>query len=167
MTIKCQKVNQKKTINLENHRQLHISTAPKGNKRILPIARAMKFIKHFIITIVINALLLYVIANHVPQLWFHIGSVYQDSIIIFLALGFVFWIVNSLLRSILKALTLPIKYMTLGISWLVINVLLLYIFEQLINYANIGITIQLGTLTQVFILSLIVTFVHLFIKKII
>lgn len=127
----------------------------------------MKIIKHFVITIVINAVLLYVIANHIPELWFKISSVYQDTLVIFWALGVGFWIINSLLRSILKALTLPIKYLTLGISWLIINVLLLYIFEQLINYADVGITVNLGTLTQTFILSLIVTVVHLIVKKVV
>ncbi|MCX6823462.1 MAG: phage holin family protein [candidate division SR1 bacterium] len=127
----------------------------------------MKIIKHFVITIVINAVLLYVVANHIPELGFKISSVYQDTLIIFGALGVGFWIVNSLLRSILKALTLPIKYMTLGISGLVINVLLLYVFEQLINYADVGITVHLGTLSQTFILSLIVTVIHLIVKKVI
>jgi putative membrane protein len=127
----------------------------------------MKIIKHFVITIVINAVLLYVIANHIPELWFKISSVYQDTLIIFWALGVGFWIINSLLRSILKALTLPIKYLTLGISGLIINVLLLYVFEQLINYADVGITVSLGTLTQTFILSLIVTVVHLIVKKVV
>ena len=45
--------------------------------------------------------------------------------------------------------------------------LLLYIFEQGINYADVGITVNLGTLSQTFILSLIVTVVHLVIKKIV
>ena len=127
----------------------------------------MKIIKQFVITIVINAVLLYVVANHIPELWFKISSVYQDTLIIFWALGVWFWIVNSLLKSILKALTLPIKYLTLGISWLIINVLLLYVFEQLVNYADVGIKVSLGTLSQTFILSLIVTGVHLIVKKLI
>ncbi len=127
----------------------------------------MKVIKHFVITIVINAVLLYVIANQIPELWFKVTSVYKDTLIVFWALGFAFRIFNSLLRTILKALTLPIKYITLGISGLIINLLLLYIFEQSLNYADIGIIITLGTLSQTFILSLIVTFVHLLVKKLI
>lgn len=127
----------------------------------------MKIIKHFVITIIINAILLYMIVNYIPELWFKITSVYQDSIVIFWALWVGFWIINSLLRSILKALTLPIKYLTLGISWLIINVVLLYIFEQFINYADLGITVNLGTLSQTFVLSLVVTTVHLIIKKVI
>lgn len=125
----------------------------------------MKIIKHFVITVIINALLLYGIVNFVPQLGFTITSEYKDTLIIFWALGLGFRIINSILRSILKALTLPIKYITLGISGLIINLAILYIFEQFINYADIGITVQLWTLTQTFILSLIVTFVHLLVKK--
>lgn len=125
----------------------------------------MKIIKHFVITIIINAVLLYIIANHIPELWFKINSVYKDTLVIFWALGVGFWIINSLLGTILKALTLPIKYVTLGISGLIINILLLYIFEQGINYADVGITVSLGSLTQTVILSLIVTVIHLIVKK--
>jgi uncharacterized membrane protein YvlD (DUF360 family) len=127
----------------------------------------MKIIKHFVVTIVLNAVLLYIIANHVPSLWFKVTSVYKDTLVIFWALGFGFRVINSLLGSILKTLTLPVKYLTLGISGLIINVLLLYVFEQGINYADIGIVVTLWTLSQTFVLSLIVTFVHLLIKKII
>lgn len=127
----------------------------------------MKALKHMIIIIVINGVLLYIMANHIPALWFQVQSVYSDSIIIFGALGILFWITNSLLKGILKVLTLPIKYLTLGISWLVINVLMLYIFEQATNYADVGIIVSLGTLSQTFTLSLIVTMVHFAIKKII
>ncbi|MFA7717552.1 MAG: phage holin family protein [Candidatus Absconditabacterales bacterium] len=130
----------------------------------------MKIIKHFVITIVINAVILYIIANY-ADLGFKVTSVldtsnYKNILIIFGILGGIFWITNSLLRSILKTLTLPVKYLTLGISGLIINILLLYVFEQGVNYADIGITITLGTLSQTFILSLIITFVHLLIKKI-
>lgn len=43
----------------------------------------MKLIKHFVITIIINALLLYIIVNYVPELGFTITSDYQDTLIIF------------------------------------------------------------------------------------
>jgi uncharacterized membrane protein YvlD (DUF360 family) len=167
MTVKCQKVNQKRKLRLEKNRQVYIYLPRKKQKNLLLKKMTMKIIKQFIITIIINAVLLYVIANHIPELWFKITSVYQDTLIIFWALGVGFRIINSLLRSILKALTLPIKYLTLGISWLIINILLLYIFEQFINYSDIGITVSLGTLSQTFILSLIVTVIHLIVKKIV
>lgn len=173
MIEKCQKVNHNKRLNLETNRQLTISQSRHDlncryeTKIFLHKAIKMKGIKHFILTIIINAVLLYVIANHVPELWFKVTAVYKDTLVIFGALGLTFRVFNSLLRNILKALTLPIKYITLGLSWLVINVLLLYIFEQSLNYADIGIIVTLGTLTQTFILSLVVTFVHLAVKKLI
>ncbi|MEI7919888.1 MAG: phage holin family protein [bacterium] len=51
--------------------------------------------------------------------------------------------INSVLKSILNILTLPVKLITLGISSLVLNIAILYIFEQTINYLNLGITVQL------------------------
>lgn len=167
MIDKCQKVNHNTKLRLEKNGQVYISNSLKRRTRVLAKDVTMKIIKHFIITIVINAVLLYIIANHIPELWFKVTSVYQDTLIIFWALGVGFRLINSLLRTILKALTLPIKYITLGISGLIINILLLYVFEQSINYADIGISVTLGTLTQTFILSLVVTFIHLIVKKII
>ena len=130
----------------------------------------MRILKHFIITIVLNGVMLYVITKYVPQLGFSIHSEYVEDtktlIAIFATLGLVFWITNSLLKSILKILTLPIKYLTLGISWLVINILFIYFFEQLVNYLNIGITVSLGTFIQTCILCALIMVVHGIIKKI-
>ena len=126
----------------------------------------MKFIKHFFITIVINSVLLYIISKYVPQLGFSIHSVYKDSIGVFAVLGIAFWITNSLLKTIVKTLTLPIKYLTLGISGLIINIILLYVFEQMINYLDIGVTVTLGNIIQTILLSLVFTCIHVIIKKI-
>ncbi|MFA7298282.1 MAG: phage holin family protein [Candidatus Absconditabacterales bacterium] len=127
----------------------------------------MKPLKHLLINIVINGIVLYAIVNYVPELGFKIQSVYKDTYIIFGILGIVFWLINSVLKSILKILTLPIRLVTLGLSSLLLNIIVLYIFEQVVNYLDLGIVIQLGTLIQTFILSVILSTIYFLIKRII
>jgi hypothetical protein len=66
-----------------------------------------------------------------------------------------------------ELLSLLIFVNTLGISSLILNVIVLYIFEQTVNYLDLGITVQLGALTQTFILSVILSAIYFLIKRII
>ena len=127
----------------------------------------MKPIKHLLVNIVVNGVVLYVIVNYIPELGFKIESIYKDSYIIFGVLGIIFWLINSVLKNVLKILTLPIRIITLWLSSLLLNLIVLYIFEQTVNYLDIGIGVQLGTLVQTFILSLILSVIYFLIKKII
>ena len=127
----------------------------------------MKPLKNLIVNIIINGAVLYGIVYYVPELGFKIQSIYKDTYIIFGVLGIIFWLINSVLKSILNILTLPVKILTLWLSSLAVNIAILYIFEQTVNYLNVGVTIQLGTLTQTFILSFIISTIYFIIKKII
>lgn len=127
----------------------------------------MKPIKHLLINIIVNGAVLYAIVNYVPELWFKIQAIYQDTYLIFGILGILFWLINSVLKRILNILTLPVRLITLGASSLLLNIIVLYIFEQTVNYLDLGITVQLGTLIQTAILSLILSTIYFIIKKII
>ncbi|HBB03760.1 TPA: hypothetical protein DCZ39_02525 [Patescibacteria group bacterium] len=94
-------------------------------------------------------------------------SIYKDTYIIFGILGIVFWLINSVLKKILNILTLPVRLVTLGLSSLLLNIIVLYIFEQTVNYLDLGIMVQLGTLIQTFVLSVIISAIYFIIKKII
>ncbi|MEI6672563.1 MAG: phage holin family protein [bacterium] len=94
-------------------------------------------------------------------------AIYQDTYLIFGILGILFWLINSVLKRILNILTLPVRLITLGASSLLLNIIVLYIFEQTVNYLDLGITVQLGTLIQTAILSLILSTIYFIIKKII
>jgi len=73
----------------------------------------MKPLKHLLINIIVNGAVLYAIVYYVPELGFKIQSVYKDTYIIFGILGIVFRLINSVLKSILKILTLPVRIITL------------------------------------------------------
>lgn len=136
-------------------------------KYILLLARVMKIIKNFVINIIINGAILYAIVHYIPELWFNIQSIYKDTYIIFGILGVIFWILNSVLKRILNILTLPVKIITLGISSLIINIMVLYVFGRVVNYLDVGISIQLGSMVQTCILSCIISVIYFLIKKII
>ena len=127
----------------------------------------MKPLKHLLVNIVVNGVVLYVIVHYIPELWFKIQTIYKDTYIIFGILGIVFWLINSVLKNILKILTLPVRIITLWLSSLLLNLIVLYIFEQTVNYLDLGITVQLGTLVQTLVLSVILSAIYFIIKKII
>ncbi len=124
-------------------------------------------IKNLIINVVINWVILYFI--HKYDLWFKVQATRYDVYMTFLILWFVFWFFIFILKRILKILTLPLKILTFGISSLIINVLVIYIFEYVVNTyeAEFWIVVSLGTVLQVLVLSFIITLSYLLIKKII
>lgn len=154
---------------IENSRQITISSITSWYKNISfkSLTIGMKPLKHLLVNIIVNGVVLYAIVHYVPELWFKIQTIYKDTYIIFGILGVVFRLINSVLKSILKILTLPIRLFTLWLFSLLLNIIVLYIFEQTVNYLDIGIIVQLGTLIQTFVLSVILSAIYFLIKKII
>lgn len=127
----------------------------------------MKTLKHLIITIAVNWLLLYIISKYIPEAWLKIVSEYSDQIVIFWFLWLVFRITNGIIKKILNIVTIPLKLVTLWLSSIVLNVLMFYFFEQFINYLDVWIQVQLWNIIQVVILSVFMTLSYFLIKKII
>ena len=127
----------------------------------------MKIIRNLIVNIAVNGAVLWFIVYKVPELGFNIESIYKDSYIIFWILWLLFWLINTVLKRILKILTLPIRIVTLGIFSFILTIAILYIFEQTVNFLDLGVIIQLGTLVQTLILSVIISTIYFVIKKII
>jgi putative membrane protein len=75
----------------------------------------MRIISH----IVVNAFLLWVVAQIVP------GIRFDGSIAALLLLGLIFGIVNAVIKPIVLLLTLPLTILTLGLFALVVNALML------------------------------------------
>lgn len=126
----------------------------------------MKYIKRFFLHVIMAGILLYVVDKYFPGLWFSLQSEYANEIVIYLFVGIVFWLINVVLKSILKLITLPISALTFGLFSLVINFLLLYIFEQFVNYLDVWVVVLLGNVVQVFILSCLFSLISFLIKKI-
>lgn len=83
----------------------------------------------------------------------NIGSV----VMVFLILGIVFWIINFPIKKILSVLTLPINALTLWIFSLILNIVVFYIFQWIANTYIADITVNLWTIIQTLILSLLMS----------
>lgn len=125
----------------------------------------LKKAKGLILSIILYGVALYLLHNYMP-IWFHVESVQHNEILTFLILALLFWIVNNIVKVILKILTIPLKYLTFGLFSLVLNMFLIYLFEYFVNNSDLWIKIFLGDIWQVFLLSLYVAVVSAIIKKI-
>lgn len=121
----------------------------------------MKIIKNLIANIVICWALLYVFNYY--SIWIKItfsnptiGSSIIGTIRAFLILGLIFWVFNSPIKRILKTLSCPVNFLTLGLASIAINVLVFYMFAYVVNtYLDWEITVKLWEIRQTLILSVI------------
>lgn len=87
----------------------------------------------------INAAALYVAVLLVPNLDFNFDA--EGAWWKFLLVAFIFGMVNTFLRPVLRILTLPITIMTLGLFLLVINALMLLLTGVISAELNLGFTV--------------------------
>lgn len=121
----------------------------------------MRIIKNLIVNVVICSVLLYVFNYY--KFWIGIEFLSNAwnsltwTIWMFIILWFIFWVFNSPIKWILKALSCPINFLTLWLVSLVINVLVFYLFAYVVN--NIifpwEVVIHLGNILQTIILSFV------------
>ena len=86
----------------------------------------------WIVRLLVNAAALFVAAWLVP------GIRHDGSLLNLLIVAFLFGLVNSLLRPLLKLLTCPLILLTLGLFTLVINALMLMVTGWLSSQLGLG-----------------------------
>ena len=86
----------------------------------------------FFVRLLINAAALYVATRLVP------GVTYTGGWVPFLGVALVFGVVNAYLRPVMKLLTFPIIFLTLGLFALVINGLMLWFTSALSGALALG-----------------------------
>jgi putative membrane protein len=108
-----------------------------------------------IVQLLINAAALYVAVLIVPNLDFSFEP--EGAWLKFLLVAFIFGLVNTFLRPILRILTLPITIMTLGLFMLVINALMLLLTGAISNELDLGLTVAdfLAALLGSIVISLV------------
>lgn len=127
-----------------------------------------KIVKDIILSVLINAGILYFVSSN------KFGLVIEskaDIFQVFLLLGFVFWIVNFGIKRVLHIITFPLKFLTLGISSIVINVGVFYFFQWFINencsqFARVQLPSGDLGWVRVLILSVIISTVYALLSKI-
>lgn len=87
-----------------------------------------------LVRIVINAAALYVAVQVVPQLSFSFGSDWWKLLVVAL----IFALVNSYLRPIVKALSLPISLLTMGLVAFVVNAAMLLVVALASDALKLG-----------------------------
>lgn len=122
-------------------------------------------INKFLSSVFINTLVIYVISKYLPSLGFHI-SFLSCSLETYLFVWFIFWLLNEIVKKIVKILSLPINIITLGLFSILINIWFIYLFAYVINnyFKNLAV-VQLWTFVQVAVVSVIVWLLNLFLKK--
>lgn len=127
-----------------------------------------KIVKDIILSVLINAGILYFVSSN------KFGLVIEskaDIFQVFLLLGLVFWIVNFGIKRILHIIIFPLKFLTLGISSIVINVGVFYFFQWFINencsqFARVQLPSGDLGWVRVLILSVIISTVYALLSKI-
>lgn len=92
-----------------------------------------------LVQLLINAAALYVAVMLVPNLDFAFEP--EFAWLKFLLVAFIFGLINTFLRPILRILTLPITIMTLGLFMLVINALMLLLTGAISDQLDLGLTV--------------------------
>ena len=126
----------------------------------------MKVIKKLISNVLICSWLLFLFAYY--EFWMRIllkeSSISQWTftteniafvLIVFWILGLLFRIINFPIKKILKILTIPVNAITLWLFSLVLNVIVFYLFQYVANNYIGGVTVELWTILQTFVLSLL------------
>ena len=92
-----------------------------------------------IVQLLINAAALYVAVLLVPNLDFAFEP--EGALLKFLIVAFIFGLVNTFLKPILRIFTLPITIMTLGLFLVVLNALLLLLTGAISSELDLGLTV--------------------------
>ena len=127
-----------------------------------------KIVKDIILSVLINAGILYFVSSNKFGL---VIDSKADIFQVFLLLGLVFWIVNFGIKRVLHIITFPLKFLTLGISSIVINVGVFYFFQWFINencsqFARVQLPSGDLGWVRVLILSVIISTVYALLSKI-
>ncbi len=83
---------------------------------------------HFLIRLVINAIVFYLIATYMPGFSIHSSNV----VVTVLLAALIFGVVNAIIRPIVLLLTLPINIVTLGLFTIIVNALMFWLTIYLV-----------------------------------
>ena len=124
-----------------------------------------KFIKDILLSIIINALILFVLNYY--SFWISIETTYENQIEAYLVLWFIFWIVNFWLKKIISIISFPLRWLSFWLISVLINVWILYFFENFINtnYSDIARITLSWDWIKVLIVSVVVSLAYSLLSK--
>lgn len=124
-----------------------------------------KFIKDIFLSIIINAVILYALNYY--NFWIMIETTYWNQIEAYFVLWFIFWIVNFVLKKIINLISFPLRWLSFWLISILINVWVLYFFENFINtnYSDIAIVTLSWDWVRVLIISVVVSLAYSLLSK--
>ena len=126
--------------------------------------RLFRVLKSLLFSVLIYGIFLFLLHQYTDR--FRIEATEYDVFLTFILLAILFWIVNNIVKWVLKFLSLPLTYLTFWSSVLMLNVILMYVFEYLVNGSWLWITVKIWNFVQVILMSLVASFIAFLIKKI-
>lgn len=126
--------------------------------------RLFRILKSLLFSVLIYGIFLFVLHQYTD--WFWVEATEYDVFLTFILLAILFWIVNNIVKAVLKFLSLPLTYLTFWSSVLILNVILMYVFEYLVNGSGLWITVKIWNFIQVILMSVVASFIAFLIKKI-
>lgn len=124
-----------------------------------------RLLKSLLFSILIYGVFLFVLHQYTDW-WFWVEATEYDMVLTFILLAILFWLVNNIVKCVLKFLSLPLTYLTFWSFTLVLNVLLMYIFEYFVNGSGLWIVVHIWNLVQVVLMSFAASLIAFLIKKI-
>lgn len=120
--------------------------------------------RKIIIGIVLNAAALYAVLQIFPEITYTGGALF------FVAGGVVLGLLNGIIKPILKLITFPFQILTLGLSLIVINGFMFWLFGKVLNSIALeGITLTVPAIKTYFlagfVLGIVNWFIHLIFKS--
>ena len=113
----------------------------------------MRFLKSLAISWAANVVVLWIVALLVP-------NVSRGSFVQLLTAGALFGVLNTILKPILKLITLPLAVITLGLIWFVISMLMLWITSAIVSGFQIhGFTALFWATLVAWIVNVVLDFV--------
>ena len=124
-----------------------------------------KFIKDILLSIIINAAILYWL--HYYQFWMSIETSTANQLEAYFILGFIFWIVNFWLKKVISLVSFPLRWLSFWLISIVINIWILYFFEYYINanYSDIARITLSDDWVRVLIISIVVSVAYSLLSK--
>lgn len=115
-------------------------------------------------SVFINTLIIYIISKYVTWLDFTIDF-NTCSLEVYLLIWAIFWFLYSILKKLIKILSLPLNILTLGLIGIVINIWFIYLFAYIVNnYVDLA-KVHLWNIGQVFIMSILIYVLNLLFNK--
>lgn len=124
-----------------------------------------KFIKDILLSIIINAAILYWLNYY--QFWMSIETSTANQLEAYFILGFIFWIVNFWLKKVINLVSFPLRWLSFWLISIVINIWILYFFEYYINanYSDIARITLSDDWVRVLIISVVVSVAYSLLSK--